>query len=168
MNPVLDFFIVGSAAMVAVFVYVFGSFIWGAGYQPTPKSSLEQIPKYIDLRGKRFYDLGAGYGRVMKFALSNGADPVVGVEIDPVKVFWLRRHVKAPGAVVMKENIFNMSFKDADVVFAFLWPGFMAKIEARVSAEMPKGSYFVSYDHTFPNLKPAIEDKKYNIHIYKF
>lgn len=164
----LDFFAAGTVIMAVIFVYVFGSFIWGAGYQPTPKSSLNQILKYIDLKDKRFYDLGAGYGRVMKFALSNGAKPVVGVEVDPVKVFWLRRHVKDTNAIVMKKNIFDMSFKDADVVFAFLWPGFMAKIEDRVIAEMPKGSYFVSYDHTFPNIKPVVDDKKYQIRIYQF
>lgn len=168
MMIVLDFFIVGSAVMLVMFVYIFGSFIWGAGYQPTPKSALTQIPKYIDLKGKRFYDLGAGYGRVMKFALSSGAKPVIGVEIDPVKVFWLRRQVSAPNAVIMQENIFKVSLQDADVVFAFLWPAFMAKLEGKVLSEMPKGSYFVSYYHKFPNLVPMVDDKKHHLRIYQF
>lgn len=105
------------------------------------------------------YDLGAGDGRIVIAAAKAGAKQAIGLEIAilPYLVAWCKIWLSgvARNASMQFKNIYRCSFAQAGVVFIFLTPGAMAKLEAKLLDELPTGARVISYAFRFPNWQPA-------------
>ena len=166
---------VGTAVIVVVTVFV-GYFLWsfvkGAGYEPVPKAILGQMIEFSQPGpDRKVYDLGSGFGKILfRVAQTSGAT-CVGVEVDPVKVWWTRRQVRVKGlqgkVTVQKGNLLDADISSADIVFVFLWDGIMQKLKERVLAQMKPGSVVVSYYHEFHGWTPEKEDRKAKVYLYR-
>jgi SAM-dependent methyltransferase len=79
-------------ALVAAALAAVLHFLWpyvarcGGAYSTSSAEAAEWAFRRIGVAGKRVYDLGCGYGRVLLIARRLGAVPV-GVELDPLR--WL-------------------------------------------------------------------------------
>lgn len=163
-------------AIVAVVTVVVGYFLWtfikGAGYEPTPSRVIDEMVEFSEPGpGKHVYDLGSGFGKIiMRVAQSTGAT-CTGVEVDPLKVWWTRRQIRAKGLVkkvdVVKDDLLHADISRADIVFVFLWDGIMRKLKEKVLKEMKPGSVVVSYYHEFHDWKPEREDRKEKVFLYR-
>jgi SAM-dependent methyltransferase len=159
-------------AIAATAYFVFASFAFGAGYQPTPRRSVETMLRLAEV-GPRdtVYDLGAGTGAIVFRAARTYRARVVGVEVEPIRVAILRLRRRAgPFAdrvTIRWGNLFALDFREATVVTAFLWPAAMARLRPKLEAELPAGARVVSHCHEISGWKPEVYDPQTDVYFYR-
>jgi len=164
---------VGLIVFAAVMAYfVFASFAFGAGYQPTPRRSVEMMLRLAEVSPRdTVYDLGAGTGAIVFRAARIYRARVLGVEVEPLRFLVLRvRRSLGPFAdriTLRWGNLFNLSFREATVVTAFLWPGAMARLRPKFEAELPPGARVVSHCHAVPGWTPETYDRTTDVYLYR-
>ncbi len=159
-------------AVGVIAYFVFASFAFGAGYQPTPRRSVEAMLRLAEV-GPRdtLYDLGAGTGAIVFRAARVYRARVVGVEVEPIRIAILRlRRSGSPFAdriTLRWGNFFDLDFRAATVVTAFLWPGAMARLRPKLEAELPPGARVVSHCHPIVGWTPQVYDPETDVYLYR-
>ncbi|HTT34895.1 MAG TPA: class I SAM-dependent methyltransferase [Thermoplasmata archaeon] len=157
--------------VAATLYFVFGSFLFGAGYQPTPARSAEAMLRLARVGpGDRVVDLGAGTGALVFRAAEGCGAEVVGVEVEPIRVAVLRlRRWLSPARrriTIEWGDLFRLDLSGATVVAAFLWPHAMGRLAPRLAAELRPGSRLVSHYHPLPGYRPAAVDDRAKVYLY--
>jgi ribosomal protein L11 methylase PrmA len=152
--------------------FVFASFGWGAGYQPTPRRSAEAMLRLAEVGPRDLvYDLGAGTGAIVFRAARIYRARAVAVEVEPLRVLILRaRRALGPfpdRVTVVWRDFFRMDFRPATVVTAFLWPGAMARLGPKLVQELPEGARVVSYYHPMPGWTAELHDTETDVYLYR-
>lgn len=168
--PPLAIFLWALAVVIAY--YFLAGFIWGAGFAPTSSGEIEKVAQLLDLEsGDTFYDLGCGYGRMI-FAMAKKHNvKSVGVEVDPVKIFWLRLMVKYKrfqGTVkIVESNFLEADLSGAENVFVFLSNAtpIMTRLKEKMLRDMKPGSRIVSYTHRFKDWQPEKSEGKLFLYV---
>lgn len=130
---------------------------WFAGsdapYVPTKMDNIRKILKLAGVKkGKVFYELGSGDGRVVMEAASLGATSI-GVEQSLIRVLYSRfKAVK--GSKFYHGDIFKRSYTDADIVYIYLLHKGVAKLEEKLKKELKKGSVVITQTYHFKTWKP--------------
>lgn len=119
-----------------------------------------------------FYDLGSGDGMVVFLAEKLGAPRAVGFERMHWTHFWakLKAHMRKSRAEFRRENFFEQPWNDATVLYTYLYPPLMGKVEEKFLAECAPGTTLIIRDFPLPNLKPdEVVDFRYphNAFIYR-
>jgi ribosomal protein L11 methylase PrmA len=156
---------------VAAFVLL-GGFLWGAGYTPVPRKSLERMFLFSEpLAGKRVMDLGSGFGRIVIEVAERHRAVAIGIEMDPIKVWWSSLIIRRKGlrgrARIIRANLMTADLSEADVIYLYLWMGIMNRLQDKVLTEMKPGGLVVSYYHTFSGWKPEVEDEGLRVYAYR-
>lgn len=142
----------------------------------------EKVPLYLSNRlcrlglaqlfseeeGQVFIDLGCGLGGVVATVAARNPDArVIGVETAPLSfaIAKLRIAVLGPrNAEVRFQSIWTTDVSEADVVYAFLSPAPMQRLNDKLSTEMKPGSLFVSNSFAIPGRTPdeivAVDDTR--------
>jgi SAM-dependent methyltransferase len=132
----------------------------GAPFVPTPYEAAEMMIKAANLqKGQKVYDIGCGDGRIVHLATKNHSVQGIGFEISPFvyflarvrKLFWKSK------AKIKFKNFKHQNLSDADVIFCYLLPETLAKLEHKLSRELKKGAKVISY--SFP-VSPWTEKEK--------
>lgn len=146
---------------------------WFAGsdapYVPTKNSRIKKLLKNLPLKNKNFYELGSGDGRVVIEAAKMGAK-ASGIEQSLLRVLlsrWKARNLSGhPGGGNIKfihGDIFKQDLALADVVFIFLLPKGIDKLEPILKKKLKKGSIVITQTFHFKNWQPykkvLIQDK---------
>jgi len=160
-------------AAAAVAYFVFATFLFGAGYQPTPRRAVETMLRFAEVGPQdRVYDLGAGTGAIVFRAARTYRARVVGVEVEPIRflILMLRRALGpfADRITLRWGNLFHLEFRDATVVTAFLWPGAMARLRPKFESELPSGARVVSHCHQVPGWTPEKHDTATDVYLYRW
>lgn len=137
------------------------SLSWFAGsdapYIPTKKERIRKILKLAGLKkGKRFYELGSGDGRVVIAAAKLGAQSI-GVEQSWIRVLYSKYQavkLNLKNAKFYHGDIFKRSYKDADIVYIYLLHKGVKRLEEKLRKELEKGSIIITQTYHFPNWKP--------------
>ncbi|MEZ0319556.1 MAG: class I SAM-dependent methyltransferase [Pyrobaculum sp.] len=157
------------AAVFVVALLVVLHVVWpfvarrGGAYSTSSVEAARWAFSLIGVRGKRVYDLGCGYGRVLALARSMGAE-AVGVEIDPLR--WLICKIRCRCKVVLGD-MFKIGLSDADVVYIFQWPSVNTKLAEKFKKELKTGAYVVSYMWEVPGMRLLAHRPDLKIYIYK-
>jgi hypothetical protein len=165
---------IGLLVLAAVLTYfIFASFVFGAGYQPTPAAAVERMLRLAEVGPQdTVYDLGAGTGAIVFRAARTYRATVIGAEVEPVRVLILRlrrRFGPARDHVTIRwGNLFDLDFRNATVVTAFLWPGAMARLRTKLEAELAPGARVVSYYHPMIGWSPEVHDKENLVYFYRW
>jgi SAM-dependent methyltransferase len=159
------------AVLVAIY-FVFASFAYGAGYQPTPRRVVEKMLEVAAVGpNDRVVDLGAGTGAIVFRAARERGATVLGVEVEPVRVLILRarRAIGGPRdrVTIRWGNMFGTDLRGTSVVTCFLWPGAMEKLKPKFEAELPDGARVVSHWHLVPGWKLEWYDRKLQVYLYR-
>ncbi|HLI46739.1 MAG TPA: class I SAM-dependent methyltransferase [Geobacterales bacterium] len=170
----IDFYISLSLVIsLILFFYIFLSgFIFGAGYEPTPRNVVNRMIELAELKGdETVYDLGSGFGRII-IEISKRYPNIkcIGIEIDPLKVAWTRFVLRRNRlkAIVIRANLLKYDLRNADVIFTFLYPGLMEKLGKKLLSECTKKVRVVSYYHEIPFIRPVLIDHRHRIFVYDF
>jgi precorrin-6B methylase 2 len=158
------------AAFIAYFFL--SGFIWGAGFQPTPKKEIELAAQLLGLKaGMVVFDLGSGTGQVVIHLAKKYQVKCVGIEIDPLKVWLSKFRIFLAGDVktlveIKQGNFLSQDLSKADAVFVFLSGGtkIMNNLEQKLQRELKEGTKIASYVHAFPNWRPIVSDRSIKIY----
>lgn len=145
---------------------------WFAGtdapYIPTKMQKIKEVLKLAGIkRGKKFYELGSGDGRVVLEAAKLGAYSF-GIEQSWIRILYSK--YKASSLGLKKANfshgdIFSKEYFDADIVYIYLLTRGVKKLEGKLKEELKKGSVVITQTYHFPNWKPF--KKLEDFHFYK-
>jgi hypothetical protein len=133
---------------------------WFAGtdapYVPTKLNKISELFKKVGLKkGQVFYELGSGDGRVVLEAAKMGAKSY-GVEQSWIRV-WISRYkawrLKLP-AIFYHGNIFTLNYYPADIIYIFLLPAGVYKLETKLKQELKPGALVITQTFHFKNWKP--------------
>ena len=126
--------------------------ILGAPYVPILRHDTDTALKLADLKpGQTLIDLGSGDGRLLRIAASRGVR-CIGYEVNPfmVALSWLLclryRHL----ITIHLANFWQIKLPEADVVYVFLMPKFMAQLGDYLSAQIHQPTKVVSYAFKIP------------------
>jgi hypothetical protein len=148
---------VAGILLLIVFVGLFAiAGIMGAPYVPILKRDSTALLELSGLtKGQTLVDLGSGDGRLLRAAASHGIRGI-GYEINPVMYlisllvcFRYRKLVSLHLA-----NLWQIRLPDADVIYFFLMPKFMARLDKKLSRELAHKTVVISYAFQLPNRKP--------------
>lgn len=134
---------------------------WFAGtdapYVPTKSIRIKKALIAAGIKkGDIFYELGSGDGRVVIAAAQMGAEGF-GIEQSWIRIFYSRykaARLKLKNAHFIHGDIFNQNLSSATVVFIFLLPKGLRKLEPKLKKELKKGSIVITQTFHFPNWKP--------------
>jgi ribosomal protein L11 methylase PrmA len=159
--------------VLAVGYFVFASFVFGAGYQPTPRRAVETMLRLAELGPTdTLYDLGAGTGAIVFRAARVYRARVLAVEVEPIRVAILRARRRlgpfADRIAVRWGNLFGVDFGPATVVTAFLWPGAMERLRPKFERELQPGARIVSHCHPIPGWTPTTYDRTTDVYLYRW
>ncbi len=144
-----------------ILIICFLALSWLAGsdapYVATKNIRLKKLLQELRIkRGLIFYELGSGDGRVVFEAAKMGSD-AFGIEQSWLRVLLSRYRAKKlnlPNAKFIHGNIFEQDFFNADIVFIFLLPKGVSKLEPILQKKLKKGTRIVTQTFHFPNWKP--------------
>lgn len=107
-------------------------------------------------RTAHMLDLGSGTGSVLiPLARVRPDCRFTGVEIAPAPLLWARWRSRGLHNIHWHRQDFNeLSWRDADVVYAFLSPVPMPAVWVKAVAEMPANSVLVSNSFAIPDITP--------------
>lgn len=152
------------AANVVIFgfvlFYIFNifGFFTGGSYAGTPYEIVDCLFEFVKIDKKDIvYDLGSGDGRVLIAAAENGAN-AVGWEINyPLYVYSVRRIKRLNLQNKIKihyGNFWKTDISSATVIFAFLMPKYMVRLERKLKKEASSGTLVVTYKAKLPSREP--------------
>jgi len=121
--------------------------------QALKKSAKELLKTQGEIR---FLDLGCGLGgNVVFMAKQRGIVQSHGVETAPIPYALAKIYSWIGGGGIFAQDIWKTHLGDYNLVYAFLSTEPMPKLWKKITAEMPKGSVFISNSFAVPNVEPT-------------
>lgn len=168
-----------SYAYALAFILLALTYWSGAGHQiPLFLSSkitahrlLANLP---DHTGLRLLDAGSGTGSLTARAARLRPDwKITGIEAAPLPHLIARARLRHSSAESLRGDFWRTSFKDYDVVYAFLSPVPMSRLWQKAKREMTPGSLLVSNSFPVPGVTPEriceLEDRRGSVlYFYRF
>lgn len=120
----------------------------GAPFVPTPMARVKKMISLAKIKpGEKVYDIGCGDGRMVYVAANDYGANAVGMELSPLvyglarirKLFWGSK------AKIVFTDFRYKNLGDADVIVCYLLPESLARLQAKLEAELKKGARVVSY-----------------------
>ena len=124
----------------------------GAPYAPTRLPVVRRAFKRLNVGPKdTLIDLGVGDGSILIAAARRGAR-ARGYELSPLMwlIAWVR-NLRYPKTSVRYGNFYRRSFPEATIIFAFLMPKIMPRVQTWLAQQkFPHGKYFLAYAFPLP------------------
>jgi SAM-dependent methyltransferase len=122
-------------------------------YVPTPQPVVDAMLKMANVQaGEMVYDLGCGDGRAVITAARDFGARGIGVDIDPERIQESLANAVSAGVAdrveFKQEDLFQMRFSDADVLFLYLLPALNLRLRPRILDELRPGTRVVSHAFT--------------------
>ena len=113
---------------------------------------------------KTFYDLGCARGALsLRLKKLLPRLEVCGIDNSATRIFFaklksiiLRRNVN-----FKKQDIFETNFRDADIVYTYLWYDLMPMLEKKLQKELKQGALVITNTSRFQNWRPVEEAVTY-------
>jgi SAM-dependent methyltransferase len=168
MLPYLFLFL--QLAFAFFFFYLCLAFVTGAPFVPSTDPVSKGMIRLAHIKkGQTVYDLGSGNGKLLFLAAQKGAK-AKGLEINPFLVLYANirsffSHYRNTVHTYWKD-FWSAPLSDADVVFIYLLPWRMEKLEKNLQKKLKKGTLIVSNSFIFPHLTCVEKDE--SLHIFSF
>lgn len=139
---------------------------------PFVRSSRRKIEAMMDAAsikaGEVVIDLGSGDGTLLIEAGRRGAK-AIGVDINPFLVWYSRMRTKLAGldghVEIFREDFRERPLQNADVVFLYLWPHTIEKLQTKLISELKPGARVISNAFPIKGWKPL--ESKNGVFLYR-
>jgi hypothetical protein len=155
--------------ILGIVILMFGFVIAvGAPYLPTLEAQKRQALEMLGLKsGSTMLELGCGDGRVMAAAAAQGIR-CIGYEINPLLVltaFWTTRKYRDLVTIKMR-SYWGDELPDADGIFVFLLPKYMAKLDNKIIQESSKPVKLISVAFEIPGKE--VDRRQNGLFLYEY
>ncbi len=155
--------------VLLVIVLPFGvAALIGAPYVPILKRDSTRLLHLTGLKsGQTLIDLGSGDGRLLRAAASQGIR-CIGYEVNPFLVLisrlvcWRYRRL----VTIHAADIWGIKLPPADAIYIFILDKYMARLDAKFSAEITRPTRVISYVFKLPGRTPIRENN--NTYVYEY
>jgi len=173
-------YLVFLVAVLSLFISVIVGLIMARGvpFVSTPRRKYRQILSAVELKpGEKIYDLGCGKASLLVLAAKEFGAKGIGYELSLWPYLWSKFNILISRAnvEVRMKNFFKADLSGADVVYCYLFPEVMARLEPKFAKELKSPARVVSYGFKLPNTEPIkIVDTRRDgkqmerIFVYKF
>lgn len=153
--------------LFAIFFLILEFYIVVVGHwkgAPFVRSGKKKIDTMIELAniqsGDQVMDLGSGDGSILLEAAKLGACGV-GIEINPFLVWYSRWKIQRAGfsdkVKIIRGDFWKQSLQNADVIFLYLWPDTLEKLQKKLIRESKSGVRIVSNGFSIKGWSPVAE-----------
>lgn len=163
----------GTAVIITFMVYQAIRYV---PYVPTDRKTVRKMVEVAKIQpGEKVYDLGCGDARLLIEASRHQQIEATGVEVSwPVMMLarcnaWI---YKKP-VQLLRKNFFDVDLSNADVVFCYLFPKVMKRLDEKFRKELQPGARVISY--CFPmegwnasSATPTKKEKPKNFLIFRY
>ncbi len=142
-------------------------------FVPTHTKDIEVIVKELKISSSDvFYDLGSGNGKVVFLVEKLSGAKVIGFELS----WWTVLYAKIKAAVTgskakfINRNFFNQDWSGANIIYCYLYPPLMARVQEKFMSQMKPGSMAIVRDFPFPTMAHSEKyflPKDHEIYIYR-
>ena len=126
----------------------------------TGDNAARKILQNIDFgKAKKFYDLGSGSGKVISQVASRYPNlKCVGIEYNIAAYCFAKfRNIFLKQKVSYQMgDFFKINISDADIVYAYLFPGLMDRLESKFASELKRGTLVISNAFPIKAKKPKM------------
>lgn len=130
----------------------------GVPFVSLPQTDWLKMCEVAELKpGQLVYDLGCGKANLLTTAAKNFRVKGIGYELSLWPYLWGKWRIWRTGTDVeiLMQNFFKADLSKADIVFTYLFPEIMVRLEEKFLKELKPGTKVVSYAFTLPNVKPV-------------
>lgn len=162
----MTWLIVVGVVLMICFGYVL---LFGAPYLPTLRRQIEASMELAALQpGQTMIELGCGDGRVVLVAAKKGIN-VVGYELNPLlfALCWVRTLRYRSRVKVVWGNFWKAEWPQADVIYAFLLPKYMNRLNKKITQYKYRPVKLVSFAFKVPNKKFSLQRLGVFLYHYK-
>ena len=156
--------LVFSASIAIYAVSMLYSQLKGAPYVPSNQKETEELLKLAGLKPKQLMvELGSGDGRVLRTAVKNFGVYGIGIDVNPVLNWWatlLSKKQKLANIKFISKNIFDYDLSKADVVYLFLMPELINKLENKFNREIRPKTLMISHGFEIKFWKKYLTKKR--------
>lgn len=144
-------------------------------YLPIGQKKINKILSSVKIKeSQKFVEIGSGDGRFVRAVSTKYNCNCMGVEINPLLSNYskiLNKIFSAKKISILNKNIFDVDISDADLIYFFLLPDFILKLENKIKSEIRKNTIIISHGFTIPYLNKKlfkkISDKPFSTYYYK-
>ena len=130
-------------------VFMLQSWLSGAPYVATKKSDIDRILEDVVIKnGSCVYELGCGDGRFIRTMAKKYSIVGVGIDINPIIIFiakFLTFTSQIKNLTFIRQNILSLDFSDADILYIYMFPALIAKLENKILTKRLKPLTIISH-----------------------
>lgn len=143
--------------------------IFGAPFVRSAKKRIKVMLELADIKpGETVMDLGSGDGTLLIKSAQKGAS-AIGVEINPFLVLYSKLRARNKNldkkVKIFYGNLENYDLSEVDVLFIYLMPRTLEKLQEKFSKELKSGARVVSNSFTIPEWKHIMEKER--VYLYQ-
>jgi cyclopropane fatty-acyl-phospholipid synthase-like methyltransferase len=160
-------------SLIVVFcgISILWPMVMGAPWIPTSRKTVRKMLELAKVTEEdTLIDLGSGDGRIIIMAAEEFGAKAIGIEADPLRVYWSRRAIRRKRlhdkASVTRGNFFHQSLEDASVVSVYQLQRVNKKMKSKLASELKPGTRVVSHSFTFDGWKVAEETRNPDLYLY--
>jgi SAM-dependent methyltransferase len=121
----------------------------GAPFVPSSNKDITKLLEVVKIKpGAMVVELGCGSGRFLRAAAAKYKIRGLGVDVNILLIWWARfwaRVSQIKGLQFESRDMFEVNLGQADVVYLFLLPRSLRKLDQKLHDEVKKGAYVISH-----------------------
>lgn len=158
MNLDQIFIVIQIITIVFIVIPTIYAVFWGSPFIPTQKRAIDDILKKIQIKkGMHVYDLGSGDGRFLTSISKKVPIHGIGFEYSPPVYLWacIRNTIlRGKNVRFLYKDYLKHNLNNADIIFCFLLPQRMNRVEKKLLKECKKGTQIICHGFPMKNLEP--------------
>lgn len=160
------YLVISINGILAIFALINISKLW-APFWPSTKKKTQRMIALAQLKwGEIVYEIWSGDGRILRACLPYHPQKLIGYEISWILIWYSRciNRIRKESIMYKRVDLFTQDFRDADVIFCFLTPQALERIERDIRPTLKPGTKFISNIFDFKHI--PLHHKEGLIYVY--